>query len=217
MPHSVVNCLSSTLCKFSMKISFLQPFNLYHPLPLPAWLTFTAWCLVSSAGSWELGDLVSIADVTIFGKSLHLFYCIHLITVIIFNWAVWRDSIITAVTPNTTRLELFSGNTAIQDCELLGSTSNLKYLADTVAELNVTSSRSFFHPVSSVDKQNICSLHWNNCASPITLQKQRGIGGSFGPFFDHYCLFHGPDPKSGAVVWGLFLFFVPFLSSKAFS
>lgn len=132
MPHFVVNFLSSMLCKFSMSISFLQPFNLYHPLPLPAWLTFTAWRLVTSAGGWEPGDLVSIADVTIFRKSLHLFYCIHLITVIIFNWAVWRDSIITAVTPNTTRLELFSGNTAIQDCELLGSMSNLKYLADTV-------------------------------------------------------------------------------------
>lgn len=185
MPHF----LSSALCKFSMKMSFLEPFNLHHPLHLPAWLTFTAWCLVSSAGGWEPGDLVSVADVTIFGKSLHLFYCIHLITVIIFNWAVWRDSIITAVTPNTTRLELFSGNAAIQDCELLGSMSNLKYLADTVTQLNVTPSRSFFHPLSTVDKQNICHLSWKKRASPIVQQKWRGKGDSFCPCVDHYHFF----------------------------
>lgn len=160
MSHFSVNCLSSRPCKFNMKMSFLQPFNLYHPLPPPAWLTFTARCLVRSAGGWEPEDLVSIADVTIFGKSLHLSYCMHLITVIIFNWGVWSDSIITAVTPDTTRLELFSRNAAIQDCELLGSTSNLKYLADTATELNVTPFRSFFHVVSSVDKQHIGCLYW---------------------------------------------------------
>lgn len=168
MPHFAVNCLSSRPRKFNMKISFLKPFNLYHPLPLPAWLTFTAWCLVSSAGGWEPGDLVSIADVTIFGKSLHLSYCMQLITVIIFNWAAWSHSIITAVTPDTTRLELLWRNTAIQDCELLGSTSNLKYLADTVTELNVTPFRSFFHLVSTVDKQNICCLYWKkNVSHPL--------------------------------------------------
>lgn len=51
LPHFVVNCLSSTLCKFSMKISFWQSFNLSQPLPLPAWLTFIAWCLVRRAGA----------------------------------------------------------------------------------------------------------------------------------------------------------------------